>query len=286
MDIEIINSEFTDLDQQDLNLNIITHNGVFHSDEVFASALLMRLFHYKGSVNIVRTRNKNIIDDAKKSMNVFVVDVGGAFNPLMLNFDHHQDGGEVENKASVLLVLDYLYKSHFVDGALYDYLKSNLIQFVSDWDLGLEQGVANYNQKPLPTLISAFNRYNAEPTVENNQFHKALQWAIEIVDNEMDAFKQLKLAKEGLKRHIALSKQVVMFDNYNPQYSKLLKHCAGVKYYIHSLNNNWVVKTINNDLYPLPIVLDKSELVFAHKSRFMTIFNNKQAAIEYIMKSH
>ncbi len=66
-------------------MKIVTHNGNFHADDVFAVAVL-KLIHPEAEV--VRTRDPEIIQSAD-----IVVDVGGVYDPEKGRFDHHQEGG-------------------------------------------------------------------------------------------------------------------------------------------------------------------------------------------------
>ncbi len=285
MKIKISNGELIDKNWKTKDLRILTHNGAFHSDEVFAAALLIHFVSKNNEVQVIRTRDRSTIDTYKQNPDIFVLDIGTSYSSEMLNFDHHQDEENVEQQASVMLVLDYLVEIKILGSEKYAFLKSNLIQFISDWDLGLEQAVANFKQKPLPTIISAFNRFNVSLEKENQQFLKVLLLAIDIIENETEAFAQLQIAKEGLKNHIVLPNNTILFDNFNPQFSKLLKECKEIKYYIHPIKNNWVVKTTNSYNNPLPLIKENADLIFAHKNRFLTIFSNQQSAINYISKA-
>ena len=62
---------------------IVTHNGPFHADDVVGVAVVKEFF--SGKVEILRTRDEVIVDDAD-----FVVDVGGEHHPHRGEFDHHQ----------------------------------------------------------------------------------------------------------------------------------------------------------------------------------------------------
>jgi len=285
MSINISTLKSNELSKKDNTINILTHNGLFHSDEVFAIALLIHFFAESKSVNIIRSRDESIINLFENSEDYFMLDIGSDYNPMKRNFDHHQRSEDVEEKASVMLIFDYLLSTRNITKDLYDFLKENLIQFLSNWDLGLEQHTANYTHKPLPTIISSFNRYNVSIEVENIQFRKALNIALSVIENEEEAFKQLVEAKQGFVQHTALKDGVIMFNDYNPQYTKLLKQCEGVRFYIHPMKNNWVVKTTNSFTNPLPIVNDKNDLVFTHKNRFLSIFKTKDAAIKYILEA-
>ena len=265
------------------NLKIVTHSGVFHSDEVFSIALLLHFMIGEGQVEIVRTRDEVFIAQQQRSPLVYVLDLGNKLEPGWRNFDHHQVKEQVEDKAAVRLILDYLIDKQCLGKDEYGFLLESIIKFLSNWDLGLEQSRADYTQKPLPTVVSSFNRFDIDQERENWQFEKALCFAFEIINNEREAYLQLQIAKQGFSRHIALSSDTILFDDFNPQYAVLLKRCCShIKYYIHPLDKNWVVKSCNSHQFPLPNVENDDNLVFAHKSRFLSIFKNKQAALNYL----
>jgi uncharacterized UPF0160 family protein len=65
---------------------IVTHNGNFHTDEVFACAALS-IFH-DGEIEIIRSRKPEVWATGD-----YVVDVGGVYDAGTGRFDHHQEGG-------------------------------------------------------------------------------------------------------------------------------------------------------------------------------------------------
>ncbi|PIR85887.1 metal-dependent hydrolase [Candidatus Kaiserbacteria bacterium CG10_big_fil_rev_8_21_14_0_10_44_10] len=65
---------------------VVTHNGGFHSDDVFAVATLQIHFGVE-NVEVIRTRDEAIIASGD-----IVVDVGGVYEPEKQRFDHHQVG--------------------------------------------------------------------------------------------------------------------------------------------------------------------------------------------------
>ncbi|MEK7586111.1 MAG: MYG1 family protein [Patescibacteria group bacterium] len=68
---------------------LVTHNGSFHADDLFACAvLIIWLKKSNQSVKIIRTRDKETIDKAD-----YVFDVGGIYDPVSNRFDHHQKEG-------------------------------------------------------------------------------------------------------------------------------------------------------------------------------------------------
>ncbi len=68
------------------NKILVTHNGTFHADDVFATATLSIL--NDGNVKVVRTRDSEWFDKGD-----YVYDVGGEYDPSRNRFDHHQKGG-------------------------------------------------------------------------------------------------------------------------------------------------------------------------------------------------
>eukprot|EP01017_Pseudomicrothorax_dubius_P026872 TRINITY_DN3037_c0_g3_i1.p1 TRINITY_DN3037_c0_g3~~TRINITY_DN3037_c0_g3_i1.p1 ORF type:complete len:355 (+),score=83.55 TRINITY_DN3037_c0_g3_i1:120-1184(+) len=62
-----------------------THDGAFHMDEVLGCALLTRYTSEYAGAEIIRTRDKSILDTLD-----IVIDVGGQYIPEKNRLDHHQ----------------------------------------------------------------------------------------------------------------------------------------------------------------------------------------------------
>lgn len=74
-------------DDMNKDITIVTHNGSFHADDVFAVATLHLAFPDK-NITVIRSR------DAQKFLLAdFLVDVGGSYDPDNNKFAHHQTGG-------------------------------------------------------------------------------------------------------------------------------------------------------------------------------------------------
>src|SRR3989344_4986052 len=72
-----------------LNQKLITHDGSFHTDDIFAAATLSIYLEKKGETfEIIRTRNEEIIKNGD-----YVFDVGGFYDEEKNRFDHHQVNG-------------------------------------------------------------------------------------------------------------------------------------------------------------------------------------------------
>ncbi|MFH1404598.1 MAG: MYG1 family protein [Patescibacteria group bacterium] len=79
---------------------IVTHSGAFHADDVMSGAVLKTLFPY---LEVVRTRDENVLKAALADKDTIVFDVGGECNADTHNFDHHQKGGGGTRKNGVPL---------------------------------------------------------------------------------------------------------------------------------------------------------------------------------------
>lgn len=67
------------------SMTVVTHNGIFHADDVFSIAALKKVFP---AFDLVRSRDPEVIINAD-----VVVDVGGVYDEDTNRFDHHQRGG-------------------------------------------------------------------------------------------------------------------------------------------------------------------------------------------------
>jgi len=75
-------------------IEIVTHDGPFHADDVLAVAILTKIYK---QYNVTRTRDKQIIDQAD-----FVVDVGGVYDHVLRRYDHHMRNPPMASKDHVL----------------------------------------------------------------------------------------------------------------------------------------------------------------------------------------
>ena len=280
--------EFKQSGWQKNALKIITHDGTFHSDEIFSIGLLMAFEKAEGqSIQIVRTRDEEFLKEHQANSDVFIIDIGGNYDLDYRNFDHHQDDKSFEDKASVRLVYDYLLIANKMDAGLAKHLWDNLLKLINQWDLGKEQKFVNYYHRPLPSLISSYNRTTEDEREENIQFEKALRFGVEIIENEIFSYNQYQDAKRSFLQHRNINSHTVIFDTFNPKHSSFLKQYRNIRYYIYPYKNNWAVASVDSKKYPLPDCDSNryqncEHLVFSHKNHFLTVFDTKEAAIRFM----
>lgn len=153
---------------------VFTHSQQFHIDELIAIALL-DVYVFQGQYQVVRTRDEKILEEARNNPEAFVIDVGGVYDPAMLNFDHHQNDENLRwadglPYSSCGLVWKWLRESkklhqHMNDETM-DIIENDLIRRVDKHDNGLEK------MSELILLIM-YNRKPDDPKAQDRQFKMA-----------------------------------------------------------------------------------------------------------------
>jgi uncharacterized UPF0160 family protein len=182
---------------------IITHNGNFHADDVFAVAALKILFEKRGidwgDVEIIRTRKKEIIDSANSENGDFVLDVGDVYDPAKNLFDHHQgDAGERGN-AVPYAALGLIWKNfgtEICDGdkKVADLVDEKIVQTVDISDTGHDEIMTpkGFRIYDLDKMVKSFI-----PTRKEDYKHEKTGFAY------IDEFKiVVSIAKNILKNEI------------------------------------------------------------------------------------
>ena len=78
---------------------LITHNGSFHTDDLFACAILSIVLEDSGQkFEIIRTRDEDIVKNGD-----YVFDVGGIYDVENNRFDHHQKVEQEKEKMAFLI---------------------------------------------------------------------------------------------------------------------------------------------------------------------------------------
>ena len=97
MNIKILSSLNTTAEERKNILTIGTHNGIFHSDEVVACAILC-LVNSNMSIHILRTRDNEML-----TLCNICVDIGGG------KYDHHQPGFNKTRNLSCIFSMYYFF---------------------------------------------------------------------------------------------------------------------------------------------------------------------------------
>lgn len=283
-------------------MKIVTHDGTFHIDEVFAIALLKKFV--KKNIEVIRTRDEIVLNKSKEDKNIFVVDVGGEFNFSMRNFDHHQrefdkrwaDGGLY---SSCGLIWNFLKKKGYLkkyNNKTIKNVEEKLIKKIDSHDNGdIFWSMSNM-------IIICNREYN-----KIEDFNKALDLASTYIDNTLHTEKFTDSLSD------IFDKDLEKYDGNKIFYSSLSNNRSFLKYLSTKTNaeiliykqldekgeERWSAKaikkynTVSKDRYKmhsslapecwrglsgeeLKYATKMKGVVFVHKSGFLSVAKNKK----------
>ncbi|WP_022943031.1 MYG1 family protein [Psychromonas hadalis] len=252
---------------------IATHDGVFHTDEVVAIALL-HLFSviHLPDVEIIRSRSDEILKDAD-----MLLDVGGLLSPKEGRFDHHQiENGTVSTA-----------------GLIWQWLQPKLSLRYTKLDKLIAQldahdcGVKPMREFSFASVISAYNTEHIYSKEQDVGFLDALNIALRYIEN----LKMREEKKAETKRLIALSPMTYFSENCKIKLLTLPHFCQGWQAFIngnsdyaHITHVTWFDKEKSQWILQLPAV-DKNSFslifeplqpdnkaIFVHQNGFLAVY--------------
>jgi len=169
---------------------LITHNGSFHADVIFACATLSLVLEEAGEkFEVIRTRDEEIIKTGD-----YVFDVGGIYDADKNRFDHHQKGGAGErSKGLPYAAFGLVWKKYGTEicggQEIANRIEKQLVTPVDARDNGVnisttnELGVSDHRTGE---MILNFNpTWQENKKLLNGQFEKVLSFAKEILKREI-----------------------------------------------------------------------------------------------------
>ncbi len=286
-------------------VTIVTHDGSFHTDDVFAVASLLLLSEGKDT-KIVRTRNHEKTKNAD-----YVVDLGGLHDPKTNHFDHHQVGGAGKRKNGIpyasfgLVWLKYGKKLCGGDKVAL-MIEEKLVQAVDAMDNGLD--IQNLTQKQdvrpylIHDLVTSFRpTWNEKDRTSDRAFlevvaiaEKVLKREIILANSKIKAQERVIAACES-----AGKKQMVILDDRYPWVETLLNY-PEILFIIRPDENQgrWRVRAVplslcsfenRKDLpkswagkqdLDLQKITGVKDAVFCHNKRFVAAAESKEGAVK------
>ena len=229
---------------------IVTHNGSFHTDDVFACATLALYFdRQKTSYKITRSRDQKVIDKAD-----IVVDVGGIHDVQSQRFDHHQPGGAGKRENGIpyasfgLVWKEYgplLCKSQ----ELVDDIDRRLVQPIDAIDNGIsisesiECGLYDYG---LHGIVSAYQctwKEAGQTKYQYKNFLSLVGFFKQVLDREIErSVHRLEMTELIREAYDQASRKDILEIPYpvsiGPLMQVLDEH-KEVKYIVARSNTNW-----------------------------------------------
>lgn len=247
-----------------MKLKIGTHDGIFHADELFAIALVKWV--WAGTcVEVIRTRDMTKLAECDQR-----IDVGGQYNPLTGDYDHHHDKnlpssfGLIYNQVEDQLDLDEYsepFFSEFVRGI--DIMDTNptSVQFP-------DVPVRNLNQ-----IIGGFNSLQNQDAA----FDRALVFAGQILENELRSAREKGQAEREYQDRGILENNVAVFKNF----SMIWKDKGHHDFAVVPHPSGWQIVARDTRFVTVPeAVANVDGFIFRHNTGFMATFATKDAAME------
>lgn len=281
---------------------VVTHNGKFHPDDVFAVACVV-LIEGKNNLNIVRSRNA---DDWTRAD--WVVDVGGEYNPEQLRFDHHQPGAPVRENGIDYAAFGLVWK-HFgekISGSLEvaDVIEERLVLPVDAGDVGLslyEVSALKIRPNEINDVITSYL-----PTWQSDEnFDEQFVKAVDFATNYLTRLVKRATAKVEMRRLVkdlyesAENKEVIVSDigvsagefiEYDGVFAVVMPDHTRAGYWVVSLvpveDGSYAYKKTFPQNWgglrdeELAQVSGIDGATFCHKNRFLFVADSKEGALK------
>lgn len=256
-------------------LKVITHDTFFHADEVVAIALLRRAGY---QLELIRTRNQEVLNEAITDATVAVVDVGGVYDATMLNFDHHQD---MSLQSAAGLIYEHVknevcpveaqpYFERFI--ASIDAVDTNRDNIFATLDL-LPKGFRNTS-----ALIGGFNRENVSGEEQLGNFWRAVDFAALIIENEVNSALKKAKSEAAYAERLILDNNVAVFEAHSSVWKSKKEHLYAVMPHA----NGWQINSRDTTIGQIPENVSECEgFVFRHKSGFMAVIKERETAVQF-----
>lgn len=294
-------------------LSIGTHNGTFHADEVFATAIL--LISYQ-TISVERTRDPEVL-----KRKAAVLDVGEVYQPHNGRFDHHQKGGARKREdgteyATAGLVWDSegLFAIHRLDPSLpkayirsiRDRLDHEFFRHIDAVDCGVE--VPGPIAFQASSMISGFNPSWDDPAADYDAcFAQAVEFAAAIVRNLVrEAAAMLRARDVVLQAGTTDNGHILVLETAAPWAEAVFNIRPDVLFVVFpesSGSGHWMVQVVPEELggfrarkdlpeawaglrgKALDAVTGVNGCLFAHNGRFICGHTNRAGALQLARKA-
>lgn len=283
---------------------LVTHNGMFHADDIFAAAVLLLMFP---KAKVIRSRDPEVWATAD-----VLFDVGGLYDPSRMCFDHHQVGGAGQRSNSIpyasfgLVWKEFGEKLAGFEGA--KYIDKKLVAQIDALDNGLEISVPKFDCVREYNMSDFFHSFIDHSKTGDeylyNLYMDSVGMAKALLDRESRNAKNHERGVEKVRQQISdcIDKSIVILSEYLPWKDVLvpIKECFYVIYpRTKSVGNpDWIVQAVPENLNgfgmkkPLPEAwagktdedliesTGVADAIFCHNKRFIAVTKSREGAIK------
>ncbi len=283
---------------------LVTHNGSFHADDVFACATIKLVLEKEGHCSkIVRSRS-----EADFARGDFVFDVGGIYDEGKNRFDHHQKGGAGKRPSGISYAAFGLVWKKFGPEitSVWQDIDDHLVSPIDAHDNG-EMIFKPNDPEVLPVeaayIVSLFNPTWRETQDESDtRFNRLVNVAKEIIiraikkaEDKVEGHMQVEMAYQA-SRH----KEIIVLDEYLP-WSGVLKRKEDTVYVVYPQADSWRVQAVEAEKFtprkPFPEewrgrsaeeiqnISGVTDAIFAHPKGFLVGAKSRDGAITLAKKA-
>lgn len=284
------------------NKKLITHNGSFHADDIFATVTLSLLLEKKEeSFEIIRTRDEEIIKNGD-----YVFDVGGIYDAEKNKFDHHQVGGAGRHENGIEYAAFGLVWQKFgeeVCGSkeIADRLEEKFVTPIDANDNGinlyeLKREIAPYT---IQDIFLAFRPTWKEEEDYDKPFLELVDFAKKILIREIKKMEDIILAESAVEKCYAesIDKKIIVLDDHYP-WGEIVANYPEPIFVISPKADMWRVECVRKQKFSfenkknLPLawaglrdeelqkVTGVPDAIFCHRALFLTVAGSKEGAMK------
>lgn len=290
------------------DIKIITHNGGFHADDVFACAVVaLYLDAQKKSYTIIRTRDNDVIVSGD-----IVLDVGGTYDPSTDRFDHHQSETAGMHSNGILYAsFGLVWKKYgpllCKNDVVVKGIEKLLVEPIDAFDNGIAihtSLVSDIWPVTIHTIIGMYNaRWNEDENVNTTHFITMVEFAKKFITRSIASLQTQEEIDSDVKNKYEHSTDpsLLIFDQ---PYGRLPIQIAcqtapkaKLAVFPHITKQRWHVLTLVDDIHnftsrielpkewagqkgeQLQTITKIASAEFCHNGRFLAVTGTKEDAI-------
>lgn len=282
----------------------VTHNGGFHSDDVFAVATLQIHFGVE-NVEVVRTRDETLINSAD-----IVVDVGGVYEPEKQRFDHHQVGAPVRDNGIPYAAFGLVWKEYGAKVAgskeAAEVIERRLVMPIDANDNGVsvyQTTRDDVSPATIQDIVSLFKpAWQGTENVDDGFLEACILARTIILKAKMHAEAGVKESLLARETYLNSADKKVIITDVEFSTHLLVDYPEPVLLVSPNENGNWDARAVRKgfDSYETRVRFPKewgglrddelakvsgiSDSVFCHKAGFLFVAKSKEGVLEAVRK--
>ncbi len=286
-------------------INIVTHNSGFHTDDIFAVATLLLVLG-EDNVKITRSRDMDVIKSAD-----YVVDVGGIHSEDTNRFDHHQEGGAGKRENGIPYASFGLVWKKFGEQLTGSVEVKERIDRVIVQPIDANDNGVQFLESKVPDLRPfdiGFITHLYYPTWKEDLLGMDSIFLKLVAEAKAFLTRVIKVQQDGLEAqklvldayNSSTDKRIVILENSRYPWEEVLHKFPEVLYVIYKNMNTdtWTVKGLRKNLFAydtrkrlpeswagkmdseLEKITGVPGSVFCHNARFMAVNKTKEGILK------